>query len=216
MLPQNNPRLRANAGLLLPAFDPPGTDPRLYGTLVASALASTVDTPRSRTTSERMARAWQAGAGRPPGRDLRTRLYRRPWLSPAWIAAGTGDLMARLREGRAFGALDTSCGRRWDGYATPEPGDNSRCGPTAVSIPTPSSPSAAGWMSASPSSASTPACPCDETRHSSATWPREALVVIVRRVKLPLALFVIDLPHSRHCFVKAEPHAVRPFCPAVR
>ena len=26
-------------------------------------------------------------------------------------------------------ALDTSCGRRWSGCATPEPGDNSRCGP---------------------------------------------------------------------------------------
>ena len=39
------------------------------------------------------------------------------------------------------------------------PGDNSLCGPTAASILTLSSPSAAGWMPASPSpSASTKAC----------------------------------------------------------
>ena len=56
------------------------------------------------------------------------------------VAAGTGDvLMARLREGRAntAGAPPTSCGRRWDGCATPGPRDNSRCGPTAASTPTP-------------------------------------------------------------------------------
>ena len=41
--------------------------------------------------------------------------------------------------------------RRWGGCATPGPGDNSRCGPTAASTPTPSSPPAAGWMSATPS-----------------------------------------------------------------
>ena len=47
--------------------------------------------------------------------------------------------------------------KRWGGCATAEPGANSRCGPTAASIPTPWSPSAAGWMSASPSpSASAP------------------------------------------------------------
>ena len=43
--------------------------------------------------------------------------------------------------------------------ATAGPGDNSRCGLTAASTPTPSSPSAARWMCATPSpSASTPAC----------------------------------------------------------
>ena len=41
--------------------------------------------------------------------------------------------------------------KRWGGCATAELGANSRCGPTAASIPTPWSPSAAGWMSASPS-----------------------------------------------------------------
>ena len=34
-------------------------------------------------------------------------------------------------------APPTSCVRRWGGCATAEPGDNSRCGPTAASIPTP-------------------------------------------------------------------------------
>ena len=75
------------------------------------------------------------------------------------IAAGTGDvLMSRLREGRANTArgaahfLRETVGRvRYGGAA-----GNSRCAPTAASIPTPWSPSAAGWMSASPSpSAST-------------------------------------------------------------
>ena len=37
----------------------------------------------------------------------------------------------------------TSCGRRWDGCATPEPLDHSLCGLTAASTPTVSSPSAA-------------------------------------------------------------------------
>ena len=58
------------------------------------------------------------------------------------VAAGTGDvLMVRLREGRANTARGaaTSCVRRWGGCATPGPGDNSRCGPTAASTPTPSS-----------------------------------------------------------------------------
>ena len=78
------------------------------------------------------------------------------------VAAGTGDvLMARLREGRAHTArgaahfLRETVGRvRHAGL-----GGNSPCGLTAASIPTPWSPSAAGWMSASPSpSASTKAC----------------------------------------------------------
>ena len=70
------------------------------------------------------------------------------------IAAGTGDvLMARLRKGRANtvrGAahfLRETVGRA---YATAGPGDNSRCGLTAASTPTPSSPSAARWMCATP------------------------------------------------------------------
>ena len=68
------------------------------------------------------------------------------------VAAGTGDvLMARLREvGRAnIGVPPTSRGRRWGGCATPGPvGTTHGCGPTAASTPTPSSPPAAGWMSA--------------------------------------------------------------------
>ena len=45
-----------------------------------------------------------------------------------------------------FGARPTSCARRWGGYATLGPADNSRCAPTAASMPTPWSPSAATWM----------------------------------------------------------------------
>ena len=75
------------------------------------------------------------------------------------VAAVTGDvLMARLREGRANTArgaahfLRETVGRvRYGG-----PGDNSRCGPTAASIPTPWSLPAGRRRSASPSpSAST-------------------------------------------------------------
>ena len=69
----------------------------------------------------------------------RHHLYRRPWLSPA-----AGHCRRHRRRARHF--LRETVGR----VRTPEPGDNSRCGPTAVSIPTPSSPSAAGWMSAPP------------------------------------------------------------------
>ena len=62
--------------------------------------------------------------------------------------------------------VPTSCVKRWGGCATAEPGANSRCGPTAASIPTPWSPSAAGWMSASPSpSASAPACGISSRRY---------------------------------------------------
>ena len=204
-----------------------------------------------RVSRQLLARAWQAGAG--PGDSPLTigldsticetyglakegarhhgytgvRGYH-PLLA---IAAGTGDvLMARLREARPtpFGALDTSCGRRWDGYATPEPGDNSRCGPTAVSIPTPSSPSAAGWMSASPSpSASTPACAISSRRYPRRTgrpfltgwtvppmWPRpptppsqsEAdaapVRLIVRRVKpTPGSQLALFATYSYHGFI---------------
>ena len=85
------------------------------------------------------------------------------------VAAGTGDvLMARLREGRANTARGAAHFLRETvgGCATAEPGANSRCGPTAASIPTPWSPSAAGWMSASPSpSASAPACGISSRRY---------------------------------------------------
>ena len=135
-----------------------------------------------RVSRELMARAWSAGAGPGDGPltiDLDSTICetygvakegarhhgytgQRGYHPLLAVAAGTGDvLMARLHEGRAKtppAALDTSCGRRWGGYATAEPGDNSRCGPTAASTPMPWCPPAANWMSASPSpSASTPA-----------------------------------------------------------
>ena len=136
-----------------------------------------------RVSRELLARAWAAGAGPGDGPltiDLDSTICetygldkegarhhgyagKRGYHPLLAIAAGAGDvLMARLREGRANtppAALPTSCVRRWGGCATAGPGDNSRCGPTAASIPTLSSPSAAGWMPASPSpSASAPAC----------------------------------------------------------
>ena len=78
------------------------------------------------------------------------------------IAAGTGDvLMSRLREGRANTArgaahfLRETVGRVRYGGAS----GHSRCAPTAACTLTLSSPSAARWVSASPSpSASTKAC----------------------------------------------------------
>ena len=136
-----------------------------------------------RVSRELLARAWAAGAGPGDGPltiDLDSTICETYGLAKEGarhhgytsqrgyhpllaVAAGTGDvLMSRLREGRANtarGAPPTSCVRRWDGCATAGPGGNSRCGPTAASMPTPWSPSAAQWMSASPSpSASRPAC----------------------------------------------------------
>ena len=136
-----------------------------------------------RVSRQLLARAWQAGAG--PGDapltiDLDSTICETYGLAKEGArhhgytgargyhpllatAAGTGEvLMSRLREGRANtarGAAPSSCVRRWGGCATAGPGGNSQCGLTAASIPTPWSPSAAGWMSASPSpSASAPAC----------------------------------------------------------
>ena len=149
-----------------------------------------------RASREVMARAWAAGAG--PGDGpltihldsticetyglakegarhhgyTGTRGYH-PLLA---VVAGTGKvLMARLRKGRANTArgAPTSCGRRWGGCATPGPGDSSRCGPTAASIPTPWSPSAAGRRSASQSpSASTKACAISSRRFPRRTGRR--------------------------------------------
>ncbi len=143
-----------------------------------------------------VARAWKAGAG--PGDapftiDLDSTICetyglakegarhhgytgKRGYHPLLAVAAGTGDvLMSRLREGRANmpAAPPTSCERRWGGCATLGPGDNSRCGPTAASIPTPWSPSAAGWMSASPSlSASAKACTISSRRYPRRTGRR--------------------------------------------
>ena len=135
-----------------------------------------------RVSRELLAQAWAAGAG--PGDDPLTidldsticetfglakegaqrhnytgqRGYH-PLLA---VAAGTGEvLMCRLRQGRANTArgaahfLRETVGRVRHAGAT----GHSRCEPTAASIPTPLSPFAVRWMSASPSpSASTKAC----------------------------------------------------------
>ena len=105
---------------------------------------------------ELLARAWQAGAGPGDGPltiDLDSTICetyglakegarhhgytgKRGYHPLLAVAAGTGDvLMSRLREGRANTARGaaTFCGRRWGGYATPGPTDDSRYGPTAGS-----------------------------------------------------------------------------------
>ena len=142
-----------------------------------------------RVSRELLARVWKAGAG--PGDapftiDLDSTICETYGLAKEGarhhgytgargyhpllaVAAGTGDvLLARLREGRANTARGAAHFLRETvgGCATAEPGANSRCGPTAASIPTPWSPSAAGWMSASPSpSASAPACGISSRRY---------------------------------------------------
>ena len=152
-----------------------------------------------RVSRELLARAWSAGAGpgdAPFTIDLDSTICetyglakegardhgytgKRGYHPLLAVAAGTGDvLMARLREGRAntargaahFLRETVSCVRRWGGCATPGPGDNSRCGPTAASTPTPWSPPAAGWMSATPSpSARVPACAVSSRPYPSRT-----------------------------------------------
>ncbi len=149
-----------------------------------------------RVSRELLALAWSAGAGPGDGpltidldsticetyglakereRDHRYtgQLGYHPLLA---VAAVTGDvLMCRLRKGRANtvrGAVPF-LPRRWGGYATLGPEDNSRCGLTAVSMPTPSSPSAAIWVFASPSlSASTKACAISSRRYPKRTGRR--------------------------------------------
>ena len=135
-----------------------------------------------RVSRELLARAWDAGAGpedSPLTIDIDSTVCETYGLAKEGarqhnytgqrgyhpllaVAAGTGDvLMARLRKGRAntARAQPTSCGRRWRECATPVPRERSRCGPTAASMPTPSLPSVARWMYASPSpSDSTPDC----------------------------------------------------------
>ena len=121
-----------------------------------------------RVSRELLARAWAAGAGPGDGPltiDLDSticetygsgqgggpppRLHRPAGLSPA---AGRRRRHRRRADGPAQGGprqyrsgrRPLPAVRRWDGCATPGPRDNSRCGPTAASIPTPWSPSAAG------------------------------------------------------------------------
>ena len=128
-----------------------------------------------RVSRELLARAWAAGAGpgnraadHPPGlhhlRDLRAGQGggATPWLhwqarlSPAAgrgrrnrrradVSAARGPVQHRPRRRPLPG------GRRWAACVMPGPGVNSRCGPAAASTPIPSSPSAARWVSASPS-----------------------------------------------------------------
>ena len=110
-----------------------------------------------RVSRELLARAWAAGAGpgdapftidldppsaRPTGWPRRARHHgytgTRGYHPLLAIAAGTGDVqMARLRESAGPtppAAPPTSCARRWAECATPAPGANSRCGPTAASM----------------------------------------------------------------------------------
>ena len=205
-----------------------------------------------RVSRELLARAWSAGAG--PGDapftiDLDSTICetyglakegardhgytgKRGYHPLLAVAAGTGDvLMARLREGRANTArgaahfLRETVGRvRYAGA----PGDNSRCGPTAASTPTPSSPPAAGWMSASPSpSARVLACAVSSRPYPSRTgrpsptgwrappmWPKPATLpsrasrtpapvrLIVRRVKpTPGSQLALFATYSYHGFI---------------
>ena len=144
-----------------------------------------------RVSREFLARAWAAGAG--PGDEpltidldstvcetyglgkegARRHGYtgQRGYHPLLAVAADTGDvLMVRLRQGRANTArgadhfLRETVGRVRYAGAT----DNSPSAPTAASTPTPWSPSAARWTSATPSpSASTKACAI-----SSRPYPR--------------------------------------------
>ena len=148
-----------------------------------------------RVSRELLARAWQAGAGPGDGPldiDLDSTICetyglakegarhhgytgKRGYHPLLAIAAGTGDvLMSRLREGRANTArgaahfLRETVGRvRYAG-----PTDDSRYGLTAGSTLMAWYPSAARWMSASPSpSASTKACTISSRRYPK-MWPR--------------------------------------------
>ena len=144
-----------------------------------------------RVSRELLARAWAAGAGPGDGPltiDLDSTICETYGLAKEGarhhgytgkrgyhlllaIAAGTGDvLMSRLREGRANTARGAAHFLREtvasDGCATPGPTDDSRYGPTAGSTLMAWYPSAARWMSASPSpSASTRACAISSRRY---------------------------------------------------
>ena len=142
-----------------------------------------------RVSRELLARAWAAGAG--PGDapftiDLDSTICETYGLAKEGArhhgytgkrgyqpAAGhrrrhrrRADVPAARGRPTPPAAPPTSCGRRWDGCATPGPTDDSRYGPTAGSTLMAWYPSAARWMSASPSpSASTRACPISSRRY---------------------------------------------------
>ena len=190
-----------------------------------------------RVSRELLARAWAAGAGpgdapftidldppsaRPTGWPRRARHHgytgTRGYHPLLAIAAGTGDVqMARLRESAGPtppGPPPTSCGRRWARCATPGPADNSRCGPTAASTLMAWYPSAARWMSASPSpSASTKACAISSRPYPRRTglpfptgwtaptmWPRPPTLPL--RVKpTPGSQLALFATYSYHGFI---------------
>ena len=110
-----------------------------------------------RVSRELLARAWSAGAGPGDGPltiDLDSTICETYGLAKegARDHGYTGQRGAITRCWPwPLGAPPTSCVRRWGGCATPGPGDNSRCAPTAASTPTPSSPFVARWRSATPS-----------------------------------------------------------------
>ena len=143
-----------------------------------------------RVSRELLARAWQAGAGPGDGPltiDLDSTICETYGLAKEGAchhgytgkrglppAAGhrrrhrrRADVPAARGPGQhPPAAPPTSCGRRWDGCATPGPTDDSRYGPTAGSTLMAWYPSAARWMSASPSpSASTKACTISSRRY---------------------------------------------------
>ena len=201
---------------------------------------------------ELLARAWQAGAGPGDGPltiDLDSTICetyglakegarhhgytgKRGYHPLLAIAAGTGDvLMARLREGRANTARGAAHFLR-ETVSRVRYGGAQRaahaCVPTAASIPTPWSPSAAGSMSATPSpSASTKACTISSRRYPKMPgrrfltgwtvppmWPRppappsraEAdaapVRLIVRRVKpTPGSQLALFARYSYHGFI---------------
>ena len=148
-----------------------------------------------RVSRELLARAWQAGAGPGDGPltiDLDSTICetyglakegarhhgytgKRGYHPLLAVAAGTGDvLMARLREGRANTARGAAHFLR-ETVSRVRYGGAQRAThayvPTAGSIPTPWSPSAARWMSASPSpSASTKACTISSRRYPKRAW----------------------------------------------
>ena len=123
---------------------------------------------------ELLARAWQAGAGAgdaPFTIDLDSTICETYGLAKEGArhhgytgAAGLSPAAGRRRRHRRRAcwpgcaragptppaAPPTSCVKRWAGFATAGPRDNSRCGQTAASIPTPWPPPAASWTSASP------------------------------------------------------------------
>ena len=104
-----------------------------------------------RVSRELLAQAWKAGAG--PGDAPLTIAWTPPSARPmAWPrrVPATTATPASGAITRCWPVPPTSCGRPWDGCATPVPPDRSPCGPTAASTLIPSSPSAASRRSASP------------------------------------------------------------------